>query len=242
MTKTKPSLVMQEALERLAAEPDKDYWLAAVGFIQLLRQETLPEPVQKDVDELLLKLLVEVMEKALEGKVKANTFLRHERYLNEMQELIFLTGTNPEDAAGRIVNFHILRKDSKVPTQDSMLTLWNNRSKKHKETLTVDSLIYGSYELAVEHTNFIRSKECAPTLPPKMIEVKKEHKELFDNMAPRTDDSEVKEFFASLAPKPEYHPILKLFASMTPNSDYPKLISIFNPKLESIFKKHFPDF
>lgn len=122
-------------------ETQEDYWLAAVALSCLNDGEPIPDIAQNYVKSLLLG----VMEKKSSQKSKSETFMRHEGYLEEMRWLIFLTGTSPEDAAERIIytSSDAAGEDKKllkVPSIESLLNWWYNRSQRLKEPMTIKDL------------------------------------------------------------------------------------------------------
>jgi len=122
----KPSV---QRFMKIYEETQVNFWLAAVALSCLQDNEPIPDIAQKYVEALL----TEVIEKKSGQKSKAETFMRHERHLEEMRWLIFLTGTSPEDAAERIGY-------TSSASIESILHWWYNRPQRFKEPMTIEDL------------------------------------------------------------------------------------------------------
>ena len=175
------------------------------------------------------------IKKGSHPKTRASTFIKKEKYLNEIRVLMFLTDTNFEDAIERVFNFHTPEPDDEQqeyegPTEYTLRHWWTHRSERYKEKLTVNDLIYDSYELAVEETCYIRSNKSGKG----QLEIKKEVKEAFDKMAPRTDGSDINKLFSILAYNHRFHVLLDLLDDLFMETNY--------LRSRSLFKKLFPNF
>ncbi len=135
---------------KIYEETQADYWLAAVALSCLNRDEPIPDIAQKYVKSLLR----EMIEKKSGQKSKAGTFKRHEEYLGMMRELIFLTGTTPEDAAERIVYTSKHGGSVKYPSVESLLNWWYNRPARLKTPMTIEDLGFFDSKIADQYEQF----------------------------------------------------------------------------------------
>jgi len=194
--KTNPSI--QVILDKYT-ETQNDYWLAVAGLGCLNLNETLPEPVRNYVIELLTSVTdFGIGDKLSRNQQKAATFFLHEEFLEQMQMLMYLTGTekNPENVAYRIatnyaVNAGSKKKEYRSPTWQTLLNWWYNRPERFKEDLSVDDIPYRCYEEAVisnlyECSLFIHRDSGIEDIGPLHIK-----KELFEDMKPNPDDAEL---------------------------------------------------
>ena len=159
-------------------ETKDDFWLAEAAHICLIIGMPLPAILRG----YLITLTGDVINaKGTRASQGPHTFMKHDKYLETMRELIFLTGTTPEDAAVRIINAVIIAgEDDNAPEDSTLLNWWYNRPERYKLPTSIHDLPYDSYEQAVERHGPFCSAEAsgiAKNIKGSTLEIKKE---LFD--------------------------------------------------------------
>jgi hypothetical protein len=169
MVETKLRIEDLQLVLEVYEETKEDFWLAMAAKACLIDGIPLPAIVHR----YLITLTGDVID-AKGNRGKAQTLMRRDRYLETMRELVYLTGTTPEDAAERITKAVTMEgeDDDDVRTEGTLMHWWNNRPERYKTPTSIDDLYHNSYEQAVDSLRPFLSDEVGDGLT--KLKIKKE--------------------------------------------------------------------